>query len=620
MDSPRPPRANFSAPDHPLRIQRLYPDISTEVQPDWATCTTRMRDYDEAMVRGWKEEIDTLLVFAGLFSAVVTAFNIEAYHLLQEDPNETSVQILQQISRQISAPAPGCESHLSTPAGNPIFRPTSQSIRINALWFSSLIFSLFSALVAIMAKQWLREYLTVASLSSREAVRLRQYRYNCLVSWYIPEIMTLLPLLLQLSLILFFVGLIDFLFTLHVVVAGIVTALIVVALLFYVVTTIAPVFHTSCPFKSPQSWLLVRAKEHLIAIVSRYAAFTATARFRCPQNPEAVQPKCSSWSERDRVVVQRQQETLDLKALVWVHSSFTDDNTQDSMTAFIAELSPDNASLLAFTILAAHLHIPPLSLVTQVRSRACSALLQDAGAHLPKPARKRCVYMLLRLLEHLPRDHDPQQLGVLDVLWTLWEIFVGACSEDPRVPIFYTAVLKSVARLLGEHEPFRLRRAALNLLWETTHQRVYLYSPSAVGDVISFARACLHEYQHPSLFLKSCALALLLYTSDNSSFLSQPRSHRSALRIILHALTRVLRDANNNGTPLDPHCTACIAQGLSAVMERDPEIVEAELPAVLVESVQIGQVDVGFGERPGPALVDLAKAQCARKDELCEGT
>ncbi|KAI0649471.1 hypothetical protein C8Q79DRAFT_876040, partial [Trametes meyenii] len=69
----------------------------------WTACAARMRDYDEAMVRGWKEEIDTLLVFAGLFSAVVTAFNIEAYHLLQEDPSETSVRILQQISQQLSA-------------------------------------------------------------------------------------------------------------------------------------------------------------------------------------------------------------------------------------------------------------------------------------------------------------------------------------------------------------------------------------------------------------------------------------------------------------------------------------------------------------------------------------
>ncbi|EEB99793.1 hypothetical protein MPER_00435, partial [Moniliophthora perniciosa FA553] len=49
------------------------------------------------MVKGWRDDIDTLLVFAGLFSAVVTAFAIESYQWLDEDPADTTVALLTQL-------------------------------------------------------------------------------------------------------------------------------------------------------------------------------------------------------------------------------------------------------------------------------------------------------------------------------------------------------------------------------------------------------------------------------------------------------------------------------------------------------------------------------------------
>ncbi|KAI0696292.1 hypothetical protein C8T65DRAFT_583524, partial [Cerioporus squamosus] len=121
----------------------------------WLSYAQRMRDHDEAMVRAWKEEVDTLLVSAGLFSGIITAFNIKAYRLLQPDPSQTSVQLLQLISRQLAQVPNG------VPAMQTVFKLLTQSIRINALCFSSLICALFSALICIciMLKQWMREYL-----------------------------------------------------------------------------------------------------------------------------------------------------------------------------------------------------------------------------------------------------------------------------------------------------------------------------------------------------------------------------------------------------------------------------------------------------------------------------
>ncbi|KDQ56010.1 hypothetical protein JAAARDRAFT_112881, partial [Jaapia argillacea MUCL 33604] len=187
----------------------------------WTNCINAIRRYDENMVQGWKEDIDTLLVFAGLFSGVLTAFNIQSYQMLQQDEMQTSNLLLAQISLQLSnftiSPAfVNSTTPLSLPTIPP-FQASPPAVRINILWFLALVCSLSSASIAILVKQWLREYMDwfFNSESPRESVRLRQYRYEGLESWRVFGLMALLPLLLQAALIFFLIGLIELLWTLH---------------------------------------------------------------------------------------------------------------------------------------------------------------------------------------------------------------------------------------------------------------------------------------------------------------------------------------------------------------------------------------------------------------------
>ncbi|KAJ7584331.1 hypothetical protein C8J56DRAFT_1053783 [Mycena floridula] len=55
--------------------------------------------YDEGMVARWKVLMDGLLLFAALFSAVVTAFIIEGYKTLSPDPSAMTVVLLYQKSK-----------------------------------------------------------------------------------------------------------------------------------------------------------------------------------------------------------------------------------------------------------------------------------------------------------------------------------------------------------------------------------------------------------------------------------------------------------------------------------------------------------------------------------------
>ena len=129
--------------------------------------------------------------------------------------------------------------------------------------------SLTTVLVGILCLQWLREFQRDSNLPHKDAVALRQMRYEGLIKWHVPGILSTLPVLLQLSLVLFFIGLLDLLWSLNTLVAECVSAVVGMAMLFLIATTALPTLqkaltrnkHLSvpqCPYKSPQSWLFYR--------------------------------------------------------------------------------------------------------------------------------------------------------------------------------------------------------------------------------------------------------------------------------------------------------------------------------------------------------------------------
>ncbi|EJD36891.1 hypothetical protein AURDEDRAFT_22995, partial [Auricularia subglabra TFB-10046 SS5] len=69
----------------------------------WQNCARLVEKYDAGLCQTYREQIDTLLVFAGLFSAVVTAFSIESYQWLQDDPNAKAAELLAQIANLLAA-------------------------------------------------------------------------------------------------------------------------------------------------------------------------------------------------------------------------------------------------------------------------------------------------------------------------------------------------------------------------------------------------------------------------------------------------------------------------------------------------------------------------------------
>ncbi|RPD63459.1 hypothetical protein L227DRAFT_467865, partial [Lentinus tigrinus ALCF2SS1-6] len=225
----------------------------------WDETANIVKKYSDEMVDRWNKEIDTLLVFAGLFSAILTAFNVQSYQLLMPAPPVDPVIVaLEKISAQLSSFSVNPPSVNSTqpafvrPDPTPSFPPL-WAVWLNALWFSSLIFSLSAASVGIMVKQWLNEYNSGLSGTSRQIARLRQLRLNSLQRWHVKEIVAVLPVLLQIASALFFAGLLILLWQLNRTVAIVASVLVGVLAFFSISTIVLPSFATHCSYLSPPS-------------------------------------------------------------------------------------------------------------------------------------------------------------------------------------------------------------------------------------------------------------------------------------------------------------------------------------------------------------------------------
>uniref|UniRef100_A0A0W0EWC8 DUF6535 domain-containing protein n=1 Tax=Moniliophthora roreri TaxID=221103 RepID=A0A0W0EWC8_MONRR len=313
------------------------PDKQYTVQQSWAALLETVNKYDEDMVKNWKEDIDTLLVFAGLFSAVVTAFAIESYQWLSEDPEDTTIVLLTQISQQLRDPNMNV-----TRSDSETFHPDASLVLINCFWFLSLILALMSGLLALLCKQWLREHTRdTHTRTVTEALALRQLRRDSLEKWRVPQLVATTPVLLEVALLLFFAGLLDLAWTRNLAVFAICMVAVGLGAGFYIVTAVLPLitnmytdlhhgrdeilpFCFICPYKSPQAL----AVYHSSCIILRQLPFLGSYLYRRGFNWwMAVKPP-RDWPFNDMRVLNSYApfdlKVYELRALEWATRMFQD--------------------------------------------------------------------------------------------------------------------------------------------------------------------------------------------------------------------------------------------------------------------------------------------------------
>ncbi|KAK0431807.1 hypothetical protein EV421DRAFT_1720129, partial [Armillaria borealis] len=204
----------------PNDYTKKYPRdaVGDEMSPNgrfWRTYLDEAYIFDGERLDGYQDTIDILLIFAGLFSAVLKTFLVQTSQNLQLDYNRISASLLMEIVGYQRSASNVSSIPLSSFYPDMSFSPSLSDIWVNGLWFTSLTLSLITALATVLVKQWLNQYISIISDSSpRERGRIRHYRFMGLEKWHVPMIIGLLPVLLHMSLGLFFAGLCIYLFSL----------------------------------------------------------------------------------------------------------------------------------------------------------------------------------------------------------------------------------------------------------------------------------------------------------------------------------------------------------------------------------------------------------------------
>jgi len=227
---------------------------------------------------------------------VVTAFLVESYKNLKENPNETAAILLARIATRLE------NTNISSttfPAQE--FSPTHSDIRVNTFWFLSLVLSLTTVLVRIVSLQWLREHqMYPEDFSAEQTFTLLHMRTEMFQKWCVAAFFMALPVLLQVALLLFFVGLAEFLVALNNRPVAIpVVAAIALSITFLITTTALPglyllfvTFKPSLtdktipvpnPYKSPQAELSRSALSFVcLHVVQPASSLTTSLLVRIP--------------------------------------------------------------------------------------------------------------------------------------------------------------------------------------------------------------------------------------------------------------------------------------------------------------------------------------------------
>ncbi|GJE95402.1 hypothetical protein PsYK624_115860 [Phanerochaete sordida] len=255
----------------------------------WQTMVKSVREVDVQKVADTKEDLDTLLVFAGLFSAVVTTFVVDSYASLQPDNTDEIVFLMRQSFAQNYTFTDGVLRPVTPFPQDLVFEVPLWALRVNGLWFGSLIVSLSTASFGMLVKQWLIEYLAMEWMSPEDQLRTRCYRHPGLKDWKVFEIAAMLPLLLHLSLGLFFLGLCFYTAAANEVVGRSTFPLVAGWAFFALLTLFAPLASSRCPYKVTllkttlrlgRGYLFSRMREPLRTII-RGIVFAAHDAWTC---------------------------------------------------------------------------------------------------------------------------------------------------------------------------------------------------------------------------------------------------------------------------------------------------------------------------------------------------
>lgn len=318
----------------------------------------------------------------------------------------------------------------TSPAQPPTFHASHEDIRVNILWFTSLVLSLMTASFGMLVKQWLREYLAAELPSPQARLRIRHFRAPQMTRWVVYEIVACLPLLLQLSLGLFFTGLCYFTASVHADVGHAILPLVVGWALCFFSATVLPLFFPMCPYRTT---FLISLAAHLHRCIS-WAATQIISRFLTKQDQlqSAESGLNSTTQDRDMEM----QTKSDFRGANWLWGRFS--HWFDVLTKI-----PDER------VIAKDPRLDVEILVSVDAIHANDELLEStiiSSLDYIRPTPQDAVWFALQTLSHRVQTEATQQLA--ETYWPFHHSFsLDSLSSQAR-----TAILKILHQHVGALE------------------------------------------------------------------------------------------------------------------------------------------------------------------------
>lgn len=186
----------------------------------------------------------------------MAAFLVSTYPTLQRDPAVDALERIISILQTDLTDAPGS------------WKPSPTAVQVNSLWFASLVLSISTAFIAVMAKEWLLNLDRDLSPLLHTRGRQHQYRHDCREKWMFTTVLTSLPILLHISLLLFLAGLVVFLWDIHKKVAIVSAALVSVTVLIYCTIHLLSLSSPTCPYRTSATTVMRACMRSFVIVVT----------------------------------------------------------------------------------------------------------------------------------------------------------------------------------------------------------------------------------------------------------------------------------------------------------------------------------------------------------------
>ncbi|KAG8900556.1 hypothetical protein FRC00_012300 [Tulasnella sp. 408] len=224
-------------------------------------------ELDEDLTKRLKSQLDGLLIFAGLFAGVNSAFLALTLPMMSADPADDTNALLLQLVK-------GGNVTINSEADLPsaTFAPPPAIYPVNILFAVSLTCALMSSFLAVLGQQWLVYYRKRSGGGAAHQRKEQLRRQMGAQRWRLELVLDdILPGLLQVGLVIFCISFILYLRTLSTSMSTSISAIVGAGLAITVGAAVCATWDRMCPYQSPLShllcWTIDRMKLVMVAFL-----------------------------------------------------------------------------------------------------------------------------------------------------------------------------------------------------------------------------------------------------------------------------------------------------------------------------------------------------------------